>query len=93
MLFPADIYCHRKVLSTRKPGLCLLAAVFLPTPGMSDRRCPGCEVKIVRGDPLLSSCAIHKRVFHQLCLALTAPGTPIAPSRPVLSTLPLLRAK
>ena len=44
---------------------------------MSDRSCSGCEVRIVRGDPSLSSCAICKRVFHQLRLSLTAPGTPL----------------
>ena len=89
MLFPADLYCHSKVLSTRKPELCLLAAVFLPTPGMSDRRCPGCEVKIIRGDLLLSSCAICKRIFHQLCLALTAPGTLSEVSSTPPSTMPI----
>ena len=33
---------------------------------MSDRLCPGCNVKIVRGDPSLAPCAICKRVYHQI---------------------------
>ena len=55
--------------------LTLHVVVSSPTPGMSDRLCPGCDVRIVRGDPSLAACVNCKRIFHQICLSLTAPGS------------------
>ena len=55
--------------------LILHAVVRLPTLGMNDRLRLGCDVRIVRGDPSLATCVICKRVFHQICLSLTAPGS------------------
>ena len=34
--------------------------------------------RIVRGDPSLASCIACKRIFHQICLSFTAPGSPLA---------------
>ena len=44
---------------------------------MSDRLCPGCDVRIVRGDPSLTTSVICKRLFRQISLSLTAPGSPL----------------
>ena len=43
---------------------------------MSGRLCPGCDVRIARGDPSLAACVNCKRVFHQISLSLTASVSP-----------------
>ena len=63
---------HLLAASSCHPLQCQLRVADQPSPVIpcsSDRRCPGCEVRIVRGDPSLSSCENCKRVFHQLCPA------------------------